>query len=153
MREARFIADSMLGSLAKWLRICGFDTLYFKDIKDNDLIRIARAQQRIIITRDTGLSKSKGVGEVILIKSNDLEGQLKEFILWVKGRGIKPRPFSLCPLCNGEVLPVDKASIKNDVPDYIFLNIRSFYKCRGCAHVYWDGSHKMAIDKMIERLR
>lgn len=153
MSEARFIADSMLGSLARWLRILGFDTLYFRDIRDNELIRIAKGQERIIITRDTALSKSKRVERVILIESNDLKDQLKEFLRWMKGQGLKPCPFSLCPLCNGEVLPVDKTTIRNDVPDYIFLNVSTFYKCKQCGHVYWHGSHKMGIDRVIAETR
>lgn len=152
MRESRFIADSMLGSLARWLRILGFDTLYFRDIRDSDLIRIARGQQRIIITRDTILSRDKKIGDLILIKSNYLTDQLREFMDWVKGRGIKPRPLSFCPLCNGDVLPVDKDLVRDDVPEYIFLNIRSFYKCENCGHVYWDGSHKKGIDQMVANL-
>lgn len=152
MSEPRFIADSMLGSLARWLRILGFDTLYFRDIRDKDLIRIARGQQRIIITRDSVLSKNRKIEDLIIIRSNDLNGQLREFIGWVKGRGIKPRPLSFCPLCNGDVLPVDKNSVRDDVPEYIFLNIRSFYKCENCGHVYWDGSHKRGIDQMLAKL-
>jgi uncharacterized protein with PIN domain len=38
----KFIADSMLGRLARWLRLLGYDTLYFTDIEDSLLLRIAR---------------------------------------------------------------------------------------------------------------
>jgi uncharacterized protein with PIN domain len=150
MSEVRFIADSMLGSLARWLRILGFDTLYFRDIKDNDLIRIARQQQRIIITRDTGLLRNRRIDSLIHIKSNDLRQQLDEFLVWVKGRGIRSQPYTICPLCNGEILPVDKLTIRNDVPEFVFLNLKSFYKCRECGKVYWEGSHKKGIDEIID---
>lgn len=151
MSEVRFIADSMLGSLARWLRILGFDTLYFRDITDGDLIRIARQQQRIIITRDRALSRRKNV-EGILVSSNDLKGQLKEFLQWIKGRGIKPCPFTLCPICNGDIHPVDKFNVKNDVPEYVFLNTLFFYQCSNCGKVYWEGSHRKGIERFINQL-
>lgn len=153
MSEVRFIADSMLGSLAKWLRILGFDTIYHRDIRDNDLIRIARQQQRIIITRDTALSRIKNVDGIILINSNDLKEQLKEFLKWIKGHGITPCPFTLCPLCNGEVLPVDKATIRNDVPEYVFLNRNTFYRCSNCGKVYWEGSHRKWMEQFVKQLK
>lgn len=152
MSEIRFIADSMLGSLARWLRILGFDTLYYRDIRDNDLVRLARQQCRTIITRDTGLSGSRKVERIILVKSNELKDQLKEFLLWIKGQGIKPCPFTRCPICNGNVHPVDKSKVRNDVPEYVFLNTQSFYQCSICGKVYWEGSHRKGIERLINQL-
>ncbi|MFN3395331.1 MAG: Mut7-C RNAse domain-containing protein [Thermodesulfovibrionales bacterium] len=152
MSEVRFIADSMLGSLARWLRILGFDTLYYRDIRDKDLVRLARLQGRIIITRDIGLSRSRKVDRIILVKSNGLKDQLKEFLQWIKGQGIKPCPFTLCPVCNGDVHPVDKFKVRNDVPEYIFLNTRSFYQCSNCGKVYWEGSHRKGIERVINQI-
>lgn len=152
VRGVRFIADSMLGSLARWLRILGFDTLYFRDIRDNDLIRIARQQQRIIITRDTGLLRSRKVERIILVRSNDLKGQLKEFLNWVEVQGLNPCPFKICPICNGKVLPVEKSKVSNDVPEYVFLRIKTFYQCSNCGKVYWEGSHMKGMERLINQL-
>ena len=88
--QPRFIADVMLGSLAKWLRILGFDTLYFKDIDDRELIKRAKQEQRVLLTRDTRLVKSKKVAEHILIKANDAPGQLKEVLKFL--------PLAPCPV-------------------------------------------------------
>jgi uncharacterized protein with PIN domain len=66
----RFVADAMLGRLARWMRFLGFDTLYYRDISDSRLIRIAREQNRLILTRDTRLVKIKAVKDYLLIKAN-----------------------------------------------------------------------------------
>ncbi len=150
MSEIRFIADSMLGSLAKWLRILGFDTLYLRDIRDNDLIRIVREQKRILITRDKGFLKRKGIEGIIFIESNYLKEQLDEFLLWIRAKGIKPRPYRLCPSCNGEIIPAEKALIRNDVPEYTFHSVRNFYRCINCGKIYWKGSHTKRIERLIE---
>src|SRR5208283_689191 len=103
----RFVADVMLGSLARWLRILGFDTIYFRVIDDNELIKIALQQERILLTRDTGIArrnlkkKNRGTGEsenrrkigpdVVLIHSNNTLEQLREalyaFEIMNRGKG------------------------------------------------------------------
>ena len=74
----RFVADAMLGRLAKWLRFLGYDVLYLPDIHDAELIRIAREQDRCLLTRDTRLARRKGIPHCLLVFSNDPPGQLRE---------------------------------------------------------------------------
>ena len=74
MDHPRFISDVMLGRLTRWLRILGFDTVYFRTIDDNELIKLARQQERILLTRDTGIASrlsQKKNPEFILIQSNN----------------------------------------------------------------------------------
>ncbi len=149
----RFIADAMLGRLARWLRIMGFDTLYFRKIDDSEIIRIAKQEQRIILTRDTELSKSKKVNHAILIHSNHYQEQLKEILLF-----LKKCPFQLsqlscrCVNCNGELVLTDKKLILNDTPEYIFLHKNYFLRCANCSKVFWHGSQKEIINKTIEKI-
>ena len=113
----RFIADVMLGSLARWLRILGFDTIYFRAIDDNELIKIARQQERTLLTRDTGIARRPsiklkgGTGEsanrskvgpdVILIHSNSTLEQLKEVLY----RLFPDSPILRFPLSDGPSFP------------------------------------------------
>jgi len=147
-----FIADVMLGRLARWMRFLGFDTLYFRDIKDSRLIRIAREQDRHILTRDTRLIKIKGVNNFLLIKSNDSFHQLFEVIDTLKLNQFNP--LSRCVVCNGMLTRVtNKHDIKDSVPEFIFLNMNVFLECTDCGKIYWEGSHpkkfKEKIDKII----
>lgn len=149
--QPRFISDVMLGSLSKWLRILGFDTLYFREIDDNELIRIAKQEERILLTRDSGIAGSRKINSYILLKSNDTAGQLKELLKALKNftstgtEEIMPR----CTECNGELLSADREAVSNDIPEYVFLNFNSFFKCMDCGKVYWEGSHKKMIDAKI----
>jgi uncharacterized protein with PIN domain len=147
-----FIADAMLGSLSKWLRILGFDTLYFKKIDDNELIRIAKQEDRMLLTRDAGLAKRKTIDNCILINSNNTFEQLKEVLLWVKGQGSRGKGDPRCTVCNGLLMPVDKKSVMDAIPDHIFLNCDSFFKCKNCGKIYWNGSHKKMMDAKIEEV-
>ncbi len=145
----RFIADVMLGSLAKWLRLLGVDTLYFRNIDDNELIRVAKQEGRIILTRDGGICGSRKSGDCFLIRSADTMAQVREVITSL---GIHPaageRP-QRCASCNGLLLPAERDAISGEVPEYVFRNSISFLKCGQCGKVYWEGSHKKMIDAVI----
>lgn len=149
----RFICDVMLGRLAKWLRLIGYDTLYFRAIDDLDLIRIAKQEQRIILTRDTVLSKNKKAEQSILIHSNYALEQLREVLCYFKINALElPQPFCRCIICNSALIVIDKKSVLNEAPEYIFLNKNSFLKCQNCGKVFWYGSHKKMIDETIEKI-
>lgn len=146
-----FISDSMLGSLTKWLRILGFDTLYSRTIADNEIIKLARQEQRILLTKDIGLIKNKKVHSCIQIKSDDALQQLKEVLSAIpfsQQLNLPPR----CPECNGTLVLTDKGAIVGDVPEHVFLNFNSFFRCVNCGKVYWEGSHKKLIDRRIEQV-
>jgi uncharacterized protein len=138
--EIRFLADAMLGRLARWLRFLGFDTVYVPGISDRSLIRIAREEARTILTRDTRLVQIKALGSHLLISSNDPFQQLLETI---SGCGItKFRLLSRCVACNGNLGEVrDKSEVKDSVPEYVYLHYNLFRKCAECGKIYWEGSH------------
>ena len=148
----RFVADVMLGSLAKWLRILGFDTLYFRDISDSELIRISRQQGRTLLTRDTGIAKRKGLEKHILISSNEVAGQLREVLGRMALTASAPPLMSRCAVCNGELARADKESVAGAVPEHVFLHHNSFFRCGSCGKVYWHGSHGKLIGERIEEL-
>jgi uncharacterized protein with PIN domain len=148
----RFVADVMLGSLAKWLRIMGFDTLYFRVIDDNELVKVAKQQGRMLLTRDIGICISKKTGQCLFIRSQDTMEQIREVL---KALGTQPDKIispQRCASCNGELLPVERNAVFGEVPEYVFWNARSFLKCGDCGKVYWEGSHKIVIDAVIAAL-
>jgi uncharacterized protein with PIN domain len=130
----------MLGRLARWLRFLGFDTLYYSDISDSRLIRLAREQNRLILTRDTRLVKAKAARDHLLINANDPYRQLIEVIDSLDLKEFKP--FGRCVTCNGQLTEIaDKTEVKDAVPEFVFLNFNVFLRCDNCGKIYWEGTH------------
>jgi uncharacterized protein len=150
-KEYQFIADAMLGRLARWLRFLGFDTLYYPDISDSNLIRIARDQGRFILTRDTRLVKRKGLKDYALISSNDSFQQLLDLVEKLQLKQF--HLFRRCVACNGQLLKIsDKSEVKDTVPEFVFLNFNIFSRCRSCERIFWEGSHQKKFKEKLNRI-
>ena len=141
----RFIADAMLGSLARWLRIIGCDTLYFRAIEDAELVRIAKQEGRILLSKDNVLCRSRRTGESLLIRSDKTLEQLKEVVEAFNISCYANAMHKRCTLCNGILVHVERSSVHAEVPDYVFQRNDAFLKCGECGKVYWEGSHRAAM--------
>lgn len=138
--EPRFIADAMLGSLARWLRMVGFDVAYEAHIPDEHLVRRALAQNRTLLTRDRKLPQEWTVPALYLVRANETLAQLREVIEIFALRDAV-RPFSRCSLCNAELVEASPDQIAEHVPKYVRTTATKFSSCPICARVYWRGSH------------
>lgn len=152
----RFIADSMLGRLARWLRLLGYDTVYSPHIEDSLLLRIARQDNRILLTRDTGIVKVRGLRKFLLLDENDSFKQLKKVITILKlcpynepNANEKPPVLSRCPLCNTPLRNISKEETKGFVPEYVYLTCDSFKYCSKCDKFYWKGTHPERLRKKL----
>ena len=144
----RLLADGMLGKLAKWLRLMGYDTAYDNVASDPELARRARAEGRVLLTRDRELSARRGL-RTLLIQSQVLEEQVREA---QDGLGPPPHPpLSRCAVCNAALETVSPAEITDRVPPYVLRTQTEFRRCPGCGRVYWPGSHLQGICDQIER--
>jgi len=148
----KFIVDSMLGKLAKWLRILGYDTLYFKKIDPKALVKIAVSEKRIILTRNSHLSEFIKPDNFIYINSMMINEQLKQLISSFK-LDTKSGLFSICTICNKKVKEIKKENAKDKVPHHVFQENSLFYICPKCKRLYWMGSHYHHTIKKIENLR
>lgn len=152
LRVTRFVADVHLGTLARNLRLLGFDTTWERDLADEAIVAIARDEQRIILTRDRGILKNGRVTHGYWLRSTDPPGQLEEVIRALDlARDIEP--YTRCMECNGELQPVERSAVANRVPLQVFLVYRDFKQCLRCHRVYWKGSHFRRLDEVIERAR
>ena len=153
----RFIADSMLGRLARWLRLLGFDTYYSPHVDDSLLIKIARKEKRMLLTRDTRIVKRRGVKEFLLLKENDTFAQLKKVIevfdlLSKKRDDPCPACFIRCSLCNNLLDDIPKEDAKNHVPEYVYNTSENFMKCPACWKFYWKGTHHELLLKKLREI-
>lgn len=149
MTQARkFAADRMLGRLAKWLRVLGQDVIYGEHLSGYGLIRAARNEDRLILTRDRKL-KQKQPPPFIFIASDHHREQLQQVI---RESGLRPgdQLFSRCLTCNAALQPKSKASIESLVPTYVFTTQTDFSWCAKCQRLYWPATHHQ---RMVAELK
>jgi uncharacterized protein len=144
----KFAADRMLGKLAKWLRIMGQDVIYGQHLSGYGLIRAARAENRLILTRDRGLKKRQPP-EFLFIESNDYREQLRQVIQAYRLRPLD-KAFTRCLECNLVLEPKPKASVEKIVPPYVFSTQEKFFCCSKCHRIYWPATHHQ---RMVEELK
>ena len=145
-----FIADDQLGKLARWLRILGFDTLYFRHIDDTELIAKAAEEKRILLTRDTRIADDPGPANCILIQSDDWIEQMKQLIAQLKLKLTPKNLFSRCLLCNSPLQPIPKADVRERVPPFVFQTQQEFVHCPSCDKIYWQGTH---VSHVLDKLK
>jgi uncharacterized protein with PIN domain len=151
LRQTRFVLDVHLGKLARYLRLLGFDTRYRNDYDDAAIIGLARAESRIILTRDRGLLKHGAVTHGYWVRATAPRQQLAE-IVRMFDLGGSARPFTRCIRCNGELQPVPKSAVAERLPPRVRAHFEVFVQCRECAAVYWPGSHYDRMRKIVDEL-
>ena len=144
----RLVADAMLGRLAKWLRVLGYDTLYWRG-DDAGLVRVALAEDRLLLTRDTRLPPRLPPSRTLLIESDHYEEQLHQ----VADRlGLPPKIGHRCLRCNEPLEPVAKAEVRGRVPEFVWTRHDRFARCPGCFRIYWEGTHYVRMIATLERV-
>jgi len=147
----KFIADGMLGRLARWLRMLGFDTESVKGPYAHGLIARSLREGRIILTRSHAVSLRKSL-RVVQIRSESFREQIREVLM---SCGLGPRdfePHSRCSLCNAVLEGVPKESVKGKVPEVVFAEKVRFSRCPSCGRIYWEGSHTPLFQKDLEAI-
>ncbi|RLF23517.1 MAG: hypothetical protein DRN15_06135 [Thermoprotei archaeon] len=154
MKEAKFIVDAMLGSLARWLRILGVDTLYPRDYSDEELIMLARREKRVIITRDKKLAeiaRRQGIEVFLLDTCNIKQALLRVCRRYEIPLSIEPNR-TRCPLCNEKLVVVKKPEelLTTWAPP---VQADEYWVCPRCRHVYWRGKHFRTMLKVLDELK
>ena len=145
--EIKFAADRMLGRLVKWLRVLGCDVIYGPHLTGYGLIRAARAEGRLILTRDRRL-KQKQPPPFIFIESDHYRDQLRQVVHECRLE-IGGKLFTRCLQCNSSLQIRPKETVKQLVPAYVFATQEEFSWCSQCRRVYWPATHQQ---KMVEEL-
>lgn len=141
-----FVVDHMLGSLARWLRMLGYDAIYDQSLSDSELLEIGERENRIVLTRDRALAEKGG----FLIDRTSLDEQLLSVS---EGFRLTFRPDEIrCSACNGKLNVIDENEAAESVPERSLRSSTEFWKCTECGKVYWDGTHWVSIRERFRRL-
>ncbi len=150
----KFLCDQMLGTLAKWLRLFGFDTFYANaEMDDDELLEMAEKENRVLITRDKELiirAKKKNI-QIVEMTSIDLDEQLSVIL---KNVDVDEKTvLSRCSLCDTILNEIKRDDVKNKVPEKVFRNNDRFWFCSKCDKIYWRGSHYDKIQSKINKIK
>lgn len=152
--EIKFIVDNNVGKLAKWLRIMGYDTLLFAEEDDGKMVKLALAQNRVILTKDTQIMRRRlitsGRLKAVLIEDDDSKAQLQQ-VVETFNLDYQLRPFSVCLECNRNLLAKDKEEVRDLVPPHVFETQSLYMECPSCHRIYWRGTHWQAMNQELER--
>jgi len=147
--DVRFITDCNLGTLAKWLRILGYDTLYERGNADPDFLRKAATVGRIVLTRKRELARLSSAGHLVVVKADHVRGQLGEVL---EALSLEPDPvkkMTRCLRCNTLLEKIPKERVEGCVPAYVYVKCIQFKGCPSCGGIYWPGTHRRHIEESL----
>ena len=149
------MVDLNAGLLATWLRVMGYDTLSPRDADDGELVRIALREGRIIVTRDTGITRrplvTSGCLRAVLVEDDDFKGEVRQLVGCL---GLdSQRAFAGCVRCNESLDSLSREVAKDCVPPYVYHTQEEFMQCPRCLRVYWRGTHWANMRRELAEVR
>ena len=149
-----FLVDGNVGRLAKWLRAMGYDARFMPERDDNNLVRTALQEDRILLTRDSLLMRRKlvttGVLQALLIRDDDYLVQLRQV---VEALGLDTSgEFTRCMECNQPLKEIPRDAVRERVPPYVFQTQQEFKECPSCGKLYWQGTHWARMKEEMARV-
>ncbi len=155
MVELRFVADGMLGKLTRWLRMLGHDVEYFNLLDDDELIKVAKSEQRVLLTRDVKLYQRAAIEGVkaFLVEGKTEYEKLAELARKYNFKLEIDVSNSRCPKCNSRIRPVRKEEVMERIPESTLKFYNEFWQCQNCGKIYWQGSHWKRISKTLSQAK
>lgn len=147
----KFVVDVMLGRLAKWLRIAGFDVLYSNQFSDDELIQISNHEDRVLLSRDTRLLIRKPVKRFLFLESPDIHSQLKQVFASMPILGFTAL-LTRCLSCNEVLVETAREKVRDAVPAFVYKTQSHFKSCPGCGKIFWAGTHRNSAIQILKRL-
>lgn len=149
----RFLCDEMLRGVGDWLRVAGYDTLApAEGAPDTQVLAVALAQDRWLITRDRGLYQQPGAAShVILLETDNLQANLRELAVRLDIDWLH-RPFTRCKKCN-TLLATDRLPSSRDrIPADVAGGNKPLRYCPTCDRFFWEGSHVKRMRRQLVAL-
>ncbi|GAB4230802.1 MAG: Mut7-C RNAse domain-containing protein [Chlamydiales bacterium] len=145
---AHFICDVHLKKLAKYLRLCGFDTVYGNDLSDDNIVDCSTMEHRIILTRDIEMLKRRRVTYGYFVRNTQPKKQIEEVINRFNLKN-QINPFSRCMECNHVLKAVDKDEVVDELEEGTKKHFQEYWGCQQCKKIYWQGSHFKNMSQLI----
>ncbi|MBE9546277.1 MAG: Mut7-C RNAse domain-containing protein [Proteobacteria bacterium] len=146
----KFLADPTLGKLTKWLRILGYDTVYYMGDIDRSFLRKAQKEGRVALTRRRDMASRSFSGQMIIVCEDQVQNQIKEVTQKLSLKPDQGKLFSICLKCNKELKEVSREEVRGLVPDYVSENYKDFRMCPQCKGIFWPGTHR---DNMLDEVK
>ncbi|MGO9136751.1 MAG: Mut7-C RNAse domain-containing protein [Syntrophales bacterium] len=146
----KFITDTNLGKLAKWLRILGYDTVSYRGEADRNFLRKAEREGRVVLTRKKDMAARQFSGKLVIVENDNIQEQLVEVMEKLSISANPDQLFSICVRCNEALVAVEKENVAGLVPAFVYDTQSSFRRCPGCKGIFWPGTH---IDNAINHLK
>jgi hypothetical protein len=148
----KFLADSSLGRLSKWLRLLGYDTVYWRGEADRSFLRKAEKEGRAVLTRRKDVLKRNHSGIVVFVEHDHVEDQIVEVLGKLHLRPDPEKLFTLCLRCNESLKAAKPEEVQSLIPDYVFRTQKEFRVCPKCRGVYWSGTHRERASEKLRRI-
>lgn len=151
MDEPKFLVDCMMGKVAKWLNFLGYDASFVTPEKRSQagLLKAAKAEGRILLTRDADLEFAPGI-KVLMLREQKFEDQLRKVFGVLKLKVVPEKLFKRCTLCNLELEKMTREEATPLVPEKVRTLDTEFSRCPGCRRIYWSGTH---IENNLKKLK
>ena len=134
--------------LARWLRLLGADVVTDPSLSGAELLKVARAEARILVTRDKRL---RTASDVMFVESNAIRDQIREVVVRL-GLDARASALTRCSRCNRPLLPVARELVSRRVPPYVFASHDRFAECESCGRIYWPDTHPARIRAMLDSI-
>jgi len=151
----KFLADSMLGKLTRWLRMLGQDVLYYTELSDSELLEVAKKENRVLLTKDLELYKraiTRGI-DAFYIEGETESDRLAELAPRYDLTLAVDMEKSHCPVCNTKLKVTPKEQLANELEKNTLTYYDKFWKCPNCGQVYWQGAHWKQITNTINEAK
>ena len=148
----RFIVDTTVGKLGKWLRVLGFDTSVYLGKDLHRLVQMSRRENRVIVTRNRQLEVKLFLGNILVLKENEPDRQIAA-VLRALNISLHPENIlSRCLRCNEVLGAMPSEAVEGKVPEFVFYTHEIFHHCPSCQRIYWGGTHPSNMKKRIEHI-
>jgi len=147
----KFLADSMLGKMARWLRMLGQDVTYNVELNDNELLDLAKKESRVLLTKDLELfqrAAAKGI-DAFFVEGTSESARLAE-VANRYGLALEiDMEKSNCPVCNTKLKATPKEQLSGELQKNTYTYYDNFWKCPNCGQIYWQGAHWKQISNTL----